>query len=144
MRILGFLVLKMWQNRSYTLGTLLGLTVAAAFAIDLGHLFFVKRDMQKAADAAAQAAAQRPDDAQRTAQEVARLNGFDADAGVVTATLGRWDPAGPTQACPPWRSPARRVAGPLAPATVHSTKTSSASAPLRTSPSRTRPRKLRP
>ncbi|RDH99562.1 putative membrane protein [Caldimonas thermodepolymerans] len=78
--------------------------VAAAFAIDLGHLFFVKRDMQKAADAAAQAAAQRPDDAQRTAQEVARLNGFDADAGVVTATLGRWDPAGPTQACPPWRT----------------------------------------
>jgi putative ABC transport system permease protein len=35
MRILGFLVLKMWQNRSYTLGTLLGLTVAAAFAMSI-------------------------------------------------------------------------------------------------------------
>ncbi|REE78735.1 putative ABC transport system permease protein [Paenibacillus taihuensis] len=35
MRILLFLLLKMWQNRWFTLGTLLGLTVAAAFAMSI-------------------------------------------------------------------------------------------------------------
>ncbi|MFC4600131.1 ABC transporter permease [Cohnella hongkongensis] len=35
MRILGYLILKMWQNRAYTLSTLLGLTVAAAFAMSV-------------------------------------------------------------------------------------------------------------
>lgn len=35
MRILLFLFLKMWQNRWFTLGTLLGLTVAAAFAMSI-------------------------------------------------------------------------------------------------------------
>ncbi|XID95982.1 FtsX-like permease family protein [Paenibacillaceae bacterium WGS1546] len=35
MRILVYLLLKMWQNRWFTLGTLLGLTVAAAFAMSI-------------------------------------------------------------------------------------------------------------
>ncbi|WP_276356061.1 ABC transporter permease [Cohnella caldifontis] len=35
MRILAYLLLKMWQNRWFTLGTLLGLTVAAAFAMSI-------------------------------------------------------------------------------------------------------------
>ncbi|MBW5446833.1 FtsX-like permease family protein [Cohnella sp. CFH 77786] len=35
MRILAYLLLKMWQNRGFTLGTLLGLTVAAAFAMSI-------------------------------------------------------------------------------------------------------------
>lgn len=35
MRILQFLFLKMWQNRWFTLSTLLGLTVAAAFAMSI-------------------------------------------------------------------------------------------------------------
>lgn len=35
MRILVFLFLKMWQNRWFTLSTLLGLTVAAAFAMSV-------------------------------------------------------------------------------------------------------------
>ncbi|MFD0711217.1 FtsX-like permease family protein [Paenibacillus sp. GCM10027626] len=35
MRIVIYLLLKMWQNRWFTLGTLLGLTVAAAFAMSI-------------------------------------------------------------------------------------------------------------
>jgi len=35
MRILVYLLLKMWQNRWFTCGTLLGLTVAAAFAMSI-------------------------------------------------------------------------------------------------------------
>jgi len=35
MPILTYLLLKMWQNRWFTLGTLLGLTVAAAFAMSI-------------------------------------------------------------------------------------------------------------
>ncbi|QMV41149.1 ABC transporter permease [Cohnella cholangitidis] len=35
MRIIGYLVLKMWQNRWFTLSTLLGLTVAASFAMSI-------------------------------------------------------------------------------------------------------------
>ncbi len=35
MRIFGYLLLKMWQNRAYTLSTLLGLTVAVAFAMSI-------------------------------------------------------------------------------------------------------------
>jgi putative ABC transport system permease protein len=35
MRIFIYLLLKMWQNRWFTLSTLLGLTVAAAFAMSI-------------------------------------------------------------------------------------------------------------
>ncbi len=35
MRIIGYLLLKMWQNRWFTFSTLLGLTVAAAFAMSI-------------------------------------------------------------------------------------------------------------
>ncbi|QJD84431.1 ABC transporter permease [Cohnella herbarum] len=35
MRIIAYLLLKMWQNRWFTLSTLLGLTVAAAFAMSI-------------------------------------------------------------------------------------------------------------
>lgn len=81
--------------------------LAAALAIDIGHLFFVKRDMQKAADLAAVAAAQFPANAQAVAEQVAAANGFikgGTNKGAIRATVGNWNPATNAGVCPPWNA----------------------------------------
>lgn len=74
----------------------LGLVVAvAALALDMGHMYWVKRDMQKAADLAALSAATDLANALSVAQRVALANGFDyldeATQGSLTATIGVYD-----------------------------------------------------
>lgn len=80
------------------------LILAAAMAIDLGHLFFAKRALQKVVDLAAVAAAQNPQNAVSTAYAVALQNGFNGNASgnALQVTLGTWNPAA-GGACPPWR-----------------------------------------
>ncbi|VBB98586.1 membrane protein [Burkholderia pseudomallei] len=71
--------------------------IAALGAVDIGNVFFVRRDLQRVADMAALAGAQRMDDqcAQPNAAAAAnaRSNGFDPAAGGNTLALacGRWD-----------------------------------------------------
>jgi uncharacterized membrane protein len=71
--------------------------IAALGAIDVGNMFYMRRNLQGVADMAASAAAQVVDDgctrAPTTAQGNAGANGFDATtAGSSIATVcGRWD-----------------------------------------------------
>lgn len=74
----------------------LGLVMTvAAMALDIGHMFWVKRDMQKAADLAALSAATDLANALAVAQRVALANGFDyrdaATQSSLTATMGYYD-----------------------------------------------------
>lgn len=74
----------------------LGLVVTvAALALDIGHMFWVKRDMQKAADLAALSAATDLANALPIAQRVALANGFDyqdADSqSSLMAAVGYYD-----------------------------------------------------
>lgn len=78
--------------------------VCAALAIDIGHLFYVKRHLQKVADLAAVAAAQFPGNPGQQAVAVAKQNGFDpgqAGNGFVVTT-GQWNPNTIAGSCPPW------------------------------------------
>lgn len=82
--------------------------IMAALAIDLGHLFYVKRHLQKVADLAAVAAAQFLANPAVSAVNVAKQNGFDpgkAGNGYIV-TPGYWNPGpGPNAvpgSCPPW------------------------------------------
>lgn len=82
--------------------------IMAALAIDLGHLFYVKRHLQEVADLAAVAAAQFPANPTVSAVNVAKQNGFDpgkAGNGYIV-TPGYWNPGpGPNAvpgSCPPW------------------------------------------
>lgn len=78
--------------------------ICAALAIDIGHLFYVKRHLQKVADLAAVAAAQFPGNPDPQAVGVAKQNGFDpgqAGNGFVVTT-GQWDPKTIPGSCPPW------------------------------------------
>ncbi|MEQ5838156.1 pilus assembly protein TadG-related protein [Paraburkholderia acidicola] len=76
----------------------LSIAIAALGAIDIGNLFFVRRDLQRAADLAASAAAQTIGSAggcaaaTASAQGSATANGLPATGTVVT-TCGRWDPS---------------------------------------------------
>ncbi|KVN17657.1 MULTISPECIES: TadG family pilus assembly protein [unclassified Burkholderia] len=71
--------------------------IAALGAVDIGNVFFVRRDLQRVADVAALAGAQRMDDrcAQPNAAAAANAssNGFDPSAGgnTLTVACGRWD-----------------------------------------------------
>lgn len=71
--------------------------VAALAVIDVGHLFFEKRSLQRVADLAAIAGSQRIAgscaDAQAAANSNAAANGFSTDASGATlnVTCGRWD-----------------------------------------------------
>ncbi len=69
--------------------------VLAALAVDLGHLFWVRRDLQRVADLASLSAAAHLADADAIARRIAVANGFDpaaADHGF-TVTTGRYDDA---------------------------------------------------
>ncbi|WP_260463979.1 TadG family pilus assembly protein [Burkholderia sp. Bp8963] len=75
------------------------LAVVVLGAIDIGNLFFQRRDLQRIADMSALAAAQRMDDkcAQptTTATQNASANGFDpqASGNSMSIVCGRWDVA---------------------------------------------------
>ncbi|SMF98582.1 TadG family pilus assembly protein [Burkholderia singularis] len=90
------------QRGSFAVAAVAWLLVAIATlgAIDIGHVFFVRRDLQKVADMAAIAAAQRiVNDActepAKAAASNAAANGFDPAASgntLVAPVCGRWDP----------------------------------------------------
>ncbi len=67
----------------------------AALALDLGHVYWVKRDLQKAADLASISALANVALAPAIAQQVARDNNFDpAQTGntfTVTVGIYNWD-----------------------------------------------------
>src|SRR5512145_2620733 len=74
----------------------LGVSIAvAALALDLGHVFWVKRDLQKAADLASLSALTSLGNASAIAQQVALENKFDyqnaATANSLTVTTGAYD-----------------------------------------------------
>jgi uncharacterized membrane protein len=71
--------------------------LAAAFAIDLGHIAYVKRHLQKVADVAAIAAAQDLSNPQAGAQASAQYNGFNPDSAghQMQVTPGYWNPQSP-------------------------------------------------
>lgn len=74
----------------------LGLAMAALGAIDIGNLFFARREMQRTADLAASAGAQLVNSATgcagatAEAQSNATANGLPT-GGTVSVTCGRWD-----------------------------------------------------
>jgi len=82
----------------------LGLTLAALGAIDVGNVYFVRRELQRTADMSAMAAAQVIGSqggctaAQSTAFSNASSNGFNADGQTYTLspTCGRWDTSSKT------------------------------------------------
>ena len=82
----------------------LGLTLAALGAIDVGNVYFVRRELQRTADMSAMAAAQVIGSqggctaAQSTALSNAASNGFNADGQTYTLspTCGRWDTSSKT------------------------------------------------
>lgn len=69
--------------------------IVAALAVDLGHIFWVKRDLQKAADLASLSALTGLDQATAIAQQIAKENNFDyqndATANSLTVTAGVYD-----------------------------------------------------
>lgn len=77
---------------------LLSTVVILLAAVDIGFLFYQKRELQKIADMAAIAGAQRlskiPNDQCASAIAVATANAQDAHnfEGTITATCGKWDP----------------------------------------------------
>lgn len=75
---------------AFTLG--LALTLAA-LSVDLGHLFWAKRDLQKAVDLASLSAVTDLSAATTTAQQIATANGFDPNASGHTlgVTTGIYD-----------------------------------------------------
>ncbi|CAE6825452.1 hypothetical protein R69658_06045 [Paraburkholderia aspalathi] len=76
----------------------LSVAIVALGAIDIGHFFFARRDLQRNADLAAAAGVQTLGSAggcgaaQISAQLNATANGLPS-SGVVQAVCGRWDPA---------------------------------------------------
>ncbi len=78
----------------------LGLAIAALGALDVGNVYFVRRQLQRTADLAAMAAVQMVStpgacaSATSAAQQNATANGFSASAdntSFLNATCGRWD-----------------------------------------------------
>jgi uncharacterized membrane protein len=69
--------------------------IAAALALDLGHVAWVKRDLQKAADLSSLSAVTNLSQATTTAQNIALANGFDyqneTTANSLTVTTGVYD-----------------------------------------------------
>lgn len=80
--------------------------VAVLVSIDIGNLFFSQRALQRTADLAAMAAAQRLDDAQNAAQQSVTQNGLSMTP---TVDLGIWDATNtaqaPTYFCVPGTDP---------------------------------------
>ncbi|WP_226829377.1 pilus assembly protein TadG-related protein [Acidithiobacillus ferridurans] len=74
--------------------------LALAFGIDIGHMTYVQRNLQKIADMAAIAGAEDIPNAQSLAQENAVKNGLQTSSSThITATQGNWNPqieTGPT------------------------------------------------
>jgi len=74
------------------------LAVIALGAVDIGHFYYARRDLQRTADLAAAAGAQVIGSAggcaaaANTARLNATANGLPAD-GTVQITCGRWDPS---------------------------------------------------
>ncbi|WP_137960087.1 TadG family pilus assembly protein [Burkholderia sp. 4M9327F10] len=77
----------------------LGLAVAALGAIDIGNLYFARREMQRTADLAASAGAQTISNgggcasATQSAQNNALSGNGLPSSGTVTVVCGRWDPS---------------------------------------------------
>ena len=74
--------------------------LALAFGIDIGHMTYVQRNLQKIADMAAIAGAEDIPNAQSLAQDNAVKNGLQTSSSThITATQGNWNPqieTGPT------------------------------------------------
>lgn len=88
------------QRQAGVIGVLaavtLGVAIAvAALAVDLGHIFWAKRDLQKAADLASLSALTDLSRASAIAQQIAKENNFDyqnaATANSLTVTTGIYD-----------------------------------------------------
>ncbi len=77
----------------------LGLVVVAAGAIDIGNLYFARREMQRTADMAATAGAQTVSNGGACASATASaqnnaVKGNDlSTSATVTVVCGRWDPS---------------------------------------------------
>ncbi len=94
------------ERGAFAVMTVVFLTAAISIlgVIDLGNLFFQRRDLQRIADLSAMAAVQRIDNlctqSPATAAQSAANNGLSAGTGdTITSTCGRWDPtvnAGPS------------------------------------------------
>lgn len=67
--------------------------VLGALAVDLGHLFWTKRELQKAADLASLSAVTDLSNADDIARKIAEANGLDAhlSGSTLTATVGVYD-----------------------------------------------------
>ncbi|MGE5758355.1 MAG: TadG family pilus assembly protein [Sideroxydans sp.] len=67
--------------------------IVAALAVDLGHIFWAKRDLQKAADLASLSALTDLSQASAIAQQIAKKNNFDYQnaANSLTVTTGIYD-----------------------------------------------------
>lgn len=73
---------------------LLAVVAAAMLAVDLGNMFYTKRQLQNVADNAALSAANNPSDAQHIAADTAALNNFTspgAHSNALTAVSGQYD-----------------------------------------------------
>ncbi|MEK6424743.1 MAG: TadG family pilus assembly protein [Burkholderia gladioli] len=104
--VAGALVGRRRERGSFAMMTVIFMTVAIAILgmIDIGNLFFQRRDMQRIADMAAMAGVQRVDNTCSMSPGAATLsattNGLNTGKGdTITVNCGRWDPtynAGPS------------------------------------------------
>jgi len=90
----GRLLARFWKSHSGAVSILAALSLAvlvaiAALVIDTGSLYFARRNLQAATDAAALAAVQNPASANAIATSVFESNGYDAP--VLTVTPGTYN-----------------------------------------------------
>ncbi|MDN7752750.1 TadG family pilus assembly protein [Burkholderia gladioli] len=111
------------QRGAFAVMTLIFMTAAIALfgMVDIGNVFFQRRDMQRIADMAAMAGVQRMDNTctqpALTATNAATQNGLNTGTGdTIAVSCGRWDTA--TNPAPSYYVPAANLAGSSDPSTL--------------------------